>query len=200
MAGHGPVVALVSTSTWLRVAPVGRRLARLRARTQFGSRRVLAVVARRGPWIGVLAPELRNGRVGWLDARRARLSRVPYTLEANLARRELVVRRLGRPVASTSIAIGRPSAPTPLGRFAVTDKLVTGRPEGPYGCCVLALTGHQQTVLQGWGGGDRLAIHATPAPETVGQAVSHGCLRTTNAVMRRLVNQIPLGTPLRVRR
>ena len=48
---------------------------------------MLSVVGRRGPWMAVLVPELRNGRVGWLDARRnTRLFRVPYTLEARLSR------------------------------------------------------------------------------------------------------------------
>src|SRR4051812_31943749 len=44
---RGPVV--------LRAAPRGRRVARLRARTEFGSPRVLSVVHRRRGWLGVLA-------------------------------------------------------------------------------------------------------------------------------------------------
>lgn len=197
--GRGPLAAHVSRTTWLRATPAGRPLARLRHKTQWGSPRVLSVVEQRGPWVAVLAPELRNHQVGWLDARRARLLRVPYTIDVRLARRVLIVRRDGRVVARTRIAIGRPSAPTPVGRFAVTDKLLTGDDYSPYGCCALALTGHQPRIPQGWGGGDRLAIHATPSPETIGQAASLGCLRATNGVMRRLVHQIPLGTPVRVR-
>jgi lipoprotein-anchoring transpeptidase ErfK/SrfK len=84
-------------------------------------------------------------------------------------------------------------------RFAVTDRLTTGNPSGPYGCCVLALTGHQPNLPQGWGGGDLLAIHATPAEQTIGQAASLGCLRATNAVMRLLLRAVPLGTRLRIR-
>ena len=38
------------------------------------------------------------------------------------------------------MAIGTPGAPTPTGRFAVTDRLVTNDPAGPYGCCILALS------------------------------------------------------------
>jgi lipoprotein-anchoring transpeptidase ErfK/SrfK len=102
-------------------------------------------------------------------------------------------------VRRVPVAVGRPGTPTPRGRYGVTDKLTTGEDDGPYGCCVLALTGHQPHVPQGWGGGDRLAVHATPAPQTIGQAASLGCLRTTNAVMRRLVRQVPLGTVLTIR-
>lgn len=199
ISGRGSVVAHATRATWLRAAPGGRRLVRINAKTQFGSARVLSVVARRGPWMAVLVPELRNGRVGWLDARRhTRLFRVPYTLEARLSERRVLVRRLGRTVTSFPVAIGRPAVPTPRGRFAVTDKLATGNPGGAYGCCVLALTGHQPKIPQGWGGGDRLAIHATPAPETIGQASSLGCLRAPTPVMRRLLRQLPIGTPVRI--
>jgi lipoprotein-anchoring transpeptidase ErfK/SrfK len=186
---------------WLRATPGGRRLVRVKSKTEFGSPRVFAVVRRRGPWVAVMAAELNNGHVGWLDARSfTQLYRVPYTMEISLSRRTLTVRRLGRRLLRTSVAIGMPSAPTPIGRFAVTDKLLTGEPDGPYGCCALALTGHQPHIPQGWGGGDRIAIHATPSPETIGQAASHGCLRARTAVMRRLVYEIPLGTPVIVRR
>jgi hypothetical protein len=199
-AGSGALAAHVRQTTWLRATPGGRPLKRLKRKTEWGSPRVLSVVEQRGPWVAVLAPELRNHQVGWLDARSAtRLMRVPYTIDVRLGRRLLVVRRHGRVVSRTRVVIGRPSAPTPVGRFAVTDKLLTGNDFSPYGCCALALSGHQTRVPQGWGGGDRLAIHATPSPETIGQAASLGCLRATNGVMRKLVYRIPLGTPVRVR-
>ena len=198
--GRGSPAAWITRPTVLRASPGGRVLTRLRARTEFRSPRVLSVVGRRGPWFAVLAPELRNGSVGWIDARRfTRVFRVPYSLEVVLSRRTLTVRRLGRTVLTTPVAIGRPGSPTPRGRFAVTDKLVTEGGGSPYGCCALALTGHQPAVPQGWGGGDRLAIHATYAVQSIGQAASLGCMRTTNAVMKRLLREIPLGTPLRIR-
>jgi hypothetical protein len=197
--GTGTLTAYVSRAKVLRTRPGGRRLARLGRRTSFGSPRVVTVLRRRGDWLGVLAPELANHRLGWIDGRQGvRLFRVPWSLEADLSRRQLLARRSDRVVARTGIAIGRPSAPTPTGRFAVTDKLVGGNAGGPYGCCVLALSGHQPNTPQGWGGGDRLAIHATPAEHTIGQAASLGCLRAPNGVMRRLVRRVPLGTRVRI--
>jgi lipoprotein-anchoring transpeptidase ErfK/SrfK len=92
------------------------------------------------------------------------------------------------------VAIGRPSNPTPPGRYAVTDKLRTEDPASPYGCCILALTGHQLNTPQDWGGGDRLAIHATDKPGSIGSAASLGCLRAPEVTMRRLVGLVPLGT------
>jgi len=183
----------------LRGRPGGRTLARMPRVTGFGSPRIVTVVLRRRLWLGVLAPELRNGQVGWIDARRAvLLYRTDWSLEASLSKRLLLVRRGGKVVDRVRVAVGRPSAPTPTGLFAVTDKLTTSGADSPYGCCVLALTGHQPNVPQGWGGGDRLAIHATPAEQTIGHAASLGCLRATGADMRRLVREIPLGTRVQI--
>jgi hypothetical protein len=197
--GHGTVTAFVKVDKVLRARPGGRTLARLPQQTGFGSPRIVAVVLRRGRWLGVLAPELGNGQVGWIDARRGvQLYRTDWSLEASLSKRLLLVRRGGKVVGRVRVAVGRPSAPTPTGLFAVTDKLTTRGADSPYGCCVLALSGHQPNVPQGWGGGDRLAIHATPAEQTIGHAASLGCLRATGSDMRRLVREIPLGTRVQI--
>jgi hypothetical protein len=193
--GTGTLTAYVTRAKVLRARPGGRRLALMKRRTEWRSARVVTVVRRRGNWLGVLAPELRNNRVGWIDGRHdTRLFRTPWSIVVDISRRTVTVRHEDRVVLRTLVAVGRPAAPTPRGRFAVTDKLTTGSDDGPYGCCVFALTGHQPLIPQGWGGGDRIAIHATPSPETIGHAASTGCLRTTNAVMRRLIRRVPLGT------
>ena len=193
--GTGTLTAYVARTKVLRARPGGRRLELMKRRTEWRSPRVVTVVRRRGNWLGVLAPELRNNRVGWIDGRHdVRLFRTPWSIVADVSRRTVTVRHEDRVVLRTLVAVGRPAAPTPRGRFAVTDKLTTGSDNGSYGCCVLALTGHQPLIPQGWGGGDRIAIHATPSAETIGHAASTGCIRTTNAVMRRLIRRVPLGT------
>lgn len=193
--GIGTLTAYVTRAKVLRPRPDGRRMALMKRRTEWRSARVVTVVRRRGNWLGVLAPELRKNQVGWIDGRHdVELFRTPWSIVTDISRRTLTVRHENRVVLRTLVAVGRPAAPTPRGRFAVTDKLTTGTDNGPYGCCVLALTGHQPLIPQGWGGGDRIAIHATPSPETIGHAASTGCLRTTNAVMRRLLRRVPLGT------
>lgn len=193
--GTGTLTARVTRAKVLRSRPGGPRLALMKRRTEWRSPRVVTVVRRRGDWLGVLAPELRHGRVGWIDGRHAvELFRTPWSIVVDISKRLVVVRHGGRVVARTPVAVGRPAAPTPRGSFAITDKLTTGTDVGPYGCCVLATTAHQPYLPQGWGGGDRIAIHATPSPETIGQAASTGCLRATNAAMRRLVHLVPLGT------
>jgi hypothetical protein len=192
------LTARLTGRTVLRDAPGGRRLARLGTRTEFGSRRVLSVTRRRDGWLAVVTPERPNGRQGWIPERRARLGGTDWSLHVDRAARRLTVRRDGRAVRSFPVAVGRPGTPTPTGRFAVTDKLHP-RPGSPYGCCALALSGHQTKLVPGWPGGDRLAIHATPQEETVGTRASLGCLRARERDVRRLMRTVPVGTPVFVR-
>jgi L,D-transpeptidase catalytic domain len=194
-------LAVVRGTVPLRARPNGRVVARAAAGTEFGSPRVLSVAARRGPWLGVVATELPNGRLAWVNRRNAalRLRRTAYSLHADLSRRRLELRRRGRPVLQLPVAIGRPGSETPTGRFAVTDKL-SGSRYGPYyGCCILALSGHQPKLPAGWPGGDRLAIHGTDSPSTIGTAASAGCLRATDSELRVLMRRVPLGTPVFIR-
>jgi hypothetical protein len=78
----------------------------------------------------------------------------------------------------------------------VTDKLSVSDPNSPYGCCVVALTGHQTKLPEGWPGGDRLAIHATSDLSGIGEAVSLGCMRVDPEDARWLMKAVPLGTPV----
>jgi lipoprotein-anchoring transpeptidase ErfK/SrfK len=118
-------------------------------------------------------------------------------MDVSRGRRRAVVRAGGHVVQRFTVAVGRPGNPTPLGRYAVTDKIRFPHP-GAYGCCALALSGHQPSTPQGWGGGDRLAFHGTQHEETVGQAASLGCMRMRRVDIARLVSTVPLGTPVRI--
>jgi L,D-transpeptidase catalytic domain len=190
----------VTRSTALRSRPGGPVIGRIVPRTEFGSPTVLAVVRQSGSWLGVVTSTLPNGRIGWISARAALEAHSnAWRIDASLRRREVVVRRDGRIVSRFPVAIGAPSTPTPRGRFAVTDKLLTTSATSPYGCCILALSGHQSSTPQGWGGGDRIAIHATNLPETIGTEASVGCLRAPTEAIRRVVRTVPLGTIVVIR-
>jgi lipoprotein-anchoring transpeptidase ErfK/SrfK len=199
LRGYERPIGLLTTPTELREEPAGTSIERLETETEFESPKVLAVVGHRGAWLEVMTPELPNGATGWVYGRDIDLGGTEYELTADLGYRELTVRRRGRVVRRVTVAIGGPDTPTPTGTFAVTDKLDLAAEDSPYGCCALALTGHQPDVPQGWSGGDRLAVHATREKETIGTASSLGCLRAGDADMRRLVDAVPLGTPVAIR-
>ncbi len=190
------LTARLTRPVTLRSRPGGRILARLQRRTEFGSPRVLGVVSRRSGWLEVVSSELRNQSRGWMRAAHADLGATNWSVHVDRSARRLVLRRSGRRVESLPVAVGRPGTPTPVGRYATTDELHTNRPDSPYGCCIIALSGHQTRLVEGWPGGDRLAIHATPQLESIGQAASLGCLRAHAADVRRMMRRLPLGTPV----
>lgn len=198
-ARHHPVAHL-ARSRLLYDRPGGKPKVRVAGETEWNTPRVLAVVERRGRWVGVLAPELKNAQVGWIRMRDVTsFDTVAWSLHADLSRREVVIRREGKAVRRFRVGVGREGHSTPTGRFAVTDRLRVQDPASPYGCCVLALSGHQVRLPPGWPGGDRLAFHATSNPGDLGNPVSLGCMRADPRDARWLIRQVPLGSPVFIR-
>jgi lipoprotein-anchoring transpeptidase ErfK/SrfK len=186
----------------LRARPRGRTVLRVGDRTEFGSRQRFGVVRRRGPWLAVTTPALPNGTLGWVHRRSdaVGVERTRWAIHADISNRTVVLRRGGRPVRRLSVAVGRPGSPTPTGRFAVTDKLSGGNYGPYYGCCILALSATQPNTPPGWTGGNRMAIHGTSDPSSIGAAASAGCLRASDSDLRLLMSRVPVGTPVVISR
>ena len=179
--------------------PRGRKLGKLGQTTEFGSQRSLWVERVHGDWFGVPVPELPNGQLAWIrdDRSRVEVYETRYSIVVDRSA-ELLELRYGDTVLDRlPVSVGRPGSPTPLGNYAVTDGLA-GEGVGPYyGCCVLALTGHQPNLPPDWIGGDRIAIHGTPGG--VGGATSAGCLRAADRDLVGLFARVPLGAPVFIR-
>lgn len=189
--------ARINKRTALYREPGGRVRLRIAPKTEWDSPRILSIVERRGRWMAVLVPELKNGQQAWVrEDQVANLSSVTWAVRADLSKRTLKVRHNGRTVRTMKMGIGRVDNPTPPGRYAVTDKLRVSDPNSPYGCCVLALTGHQTKLPKGWPGGDRLAVHATRDLSGLGRRVSLGCMRTDPRDTKWMMKRVPLGTPV----
>jgi hypothetical protein len=183
----------------LRSRPGGTVVARLGSSTEFGSPLRLGVVKQRGNWLGVVSTRLPNGRLGWVRTKEVRLSTTDISLTLDLSKRRLVLKRGDRVVRNMVVGIGRPSSPTPRGRFAVTDKLSGYRYSPVYGCCIVALSAHQPNLPAGWPGGDRIAVHGTNNPASIGVPSSAGCPHAGYADMQALMRRVPLGAPVFVR-
>jgi hypothetical protein len=183
----------------LHSSPGGPVVATLGAKTEFNSPRTFYVAKRSGEWLGVPAAALPDGHLGWIrdDAAQLEFGSTSYSLHADLSRRIVDVLYANRLVSRIPVTVGAAGTSTPPGTFSVTDGLA-GRGVGPwYGCCILALTGHQANLPADWIGGNRIAIHGTPGP--IGAAASHGCLRASNRDMVTLFALVPLGAPVFVR-
>jgi hypothetical protein len=193
---RGHLLAFAATDLAYSDRPGGSAVGQIGASTEFGSQQVLSVAARRGAWLGVVTSALPNGQLAWIKRDGVTLRRTRWSLRADLSEHTLTLLRYGRTVRRINVAIGRAGSETPTGRFAVTDKLA-GSSYGPYyGCCILALSGHQPDTPPGWTGGNRIAIHGTDSPSTIGTAASAGCLRAGESDLQALMERVPVGTPV----
>ena len=132
-----------------------------------------------------------------------------------------------RMLLATTAAVGLPQTPTPTGNFFVRKRvwLPVGGPsrplpqevaqgffegEGKENRSAFPLSGDAATVYSAakvhWPYGvaglefaDGYAIHGTDESHALGQAVTGGCLRVDNAVMRQLFAWTPLGTEVIIR-
>jgi L,D-transpeptidase catalytic domain len=165
--------------------------------TPFGSRTVYAVTDQKGHWAAVLTPYTENGEPLWLelDPERLKAGRTIWDLEVDLSEFETRLYKDGKLARTLPVSIGMPTAPTPTGRFAITDTFRGGL-NAAYGCCALATTARQTNLPSGWLGGDRIAFHGTSGE--IGAEVSHGCIRAADSDVSALVDTVPPGTPVEI--
>lgn len=173
----------------------GAVLTRLSATTQLGSPRVLAVQKVAGGWVQVGVPTRPNGGLGWVASSDVSLEDVTAEVRVSLADRRLEYSVNGKEVASTPVAVGSTENPTPRGRFFVTDRVRPTNTRGPYGVFALGLSGYSETLSEFGNGDGQIGIHGTNQPSSIGQAVSHGCVRVPNKIAT-ILEQVPLGTPV----
>jgi hypothetical protein len=150
-------------------------------------------------WYHVQLSVTPNGTTGWVPARAVGVYAVKSRVVVDLSTRSLVAYRDGRPVLRARVAVGSPATPTPTGRFFVNESFRLSDPNGPYGVAALGISAHS-TVLHEWAQGGPIALHGTNEPGSIGEAVSHGCIRLANDDMQRLLAIAPAGTPVVVRR
>ncbi|QEC50025.1 L,D-transpeptidase [Baekduia soli] len=193
---QGPLAFHVQRRTQLRRTPGGKVVATIPTKTEFKSPTILDVAGRRAGWIRVRT-SVSHHAVGWIPASSGAIFTQPHSIVIDLSRRTLTLFHRGKPTNTYKVAIGTAATPTPIGRFAITDRLRVP-PGTDYGCCILALTAHQPKIAQGWGGGDRVAIHATTGVWAIGKRVSHGCVRATNKTLHELMRRVRLGTPVTI--
>jgi lipoprotein-anchoring transpeptidase ErfK/SrfK len=178
-----------------------RRIAVLREfRSDYRPQIVLAVASVRDKrtgkpgWYRIVVPGRPNGRRGWIPAAAANIRPVKRLITIDRSSRRLVLWQGGRPLVTTTVAVGARGMETPLGLFYVTWKFVPRAPIlGAY-----AFETSAYSKLSEWPGGGIVGIHGTPWPWLLGQAVSHGCVRVHNRAMLRLRRLVSVGTPIKI--
>jgi len=132
--------------------------------------------------------------------------------------RHLTVLENGRELRRFPVAVGRPGWETPVGRFEVIERVAdpswehpaTGEtvPPGPANPLGSRWIGFHRDCLgrSGFNGREHLVVegcvssgfHGTPNRDSVGQAVSHGCVRLFDEHVQELFELVQLGTPVTV--
>jgi lipoprotein-anchoring transpeptidase ErfK/SrfK len=147
----------------------------------------------------VQIPKRPNGLTGWISAAQVTTARVSTRIVVDLSQKRVVLYRNGMKVLSAPAAVGAPATPTPTGRFYVNQRLIPVDRRGPFGPGAVGISAFSD-VLTGWTQGGPIAIHGTNAPWSIGKAVSNGCIRIPNAMLKRVFAQALNGTPVLIRR
>jgi lipoprotein-anchoring transpeptidase ErfK/SrfK len=150
-------------------------------------------------WLRVEVPGRPNGRTGWILRAGTQQRSTNWHVLVDLAQRKVLIYRLGRLIREFSAVVGKPSTPTPQGRFFVEEAVAL--PAGAVGApFALALSARSNVLQQFDGGPGQIALHGLANVGGIpGTAVSHGCVRLTTAAMAWLVARIGPGVPVTIR-
>lgn len=147
------------------------------------------------PWLRIRVPG-RPARTGWVPATalgRLNVVRTRLVVDRRTARATLV--RDGRTIWRAPVGVGARATPTPAGRFWVRERLRGNG--GVYGPWAFGTSAYSS--MRDWWFGGVVGIHGTDQPGLIPGRPSHGCIRVRNEDLVRLVELMPVGTPIRIR-
>jgi lipoprotein-anchoring transpeptidase ErfK/SrfK len=163
-----------------------------------GAPRVFLVEAEQPDWLQVLLPVRPNGSTGWIRRSDVSLARTAYRVRVELGSHRITVWNGADMVQQEPVGVGKANAPTPGGRYYITELLQPPSPRGPYGPYAFGLSGFSEVHMSFAGGNGVLGLHGTNDPSGLGKDVSAGCIRMSNEGITRLAQVLPLGTPVEI--
>ena len=104
-----------------------------------------------------------------------------YHIEIDTKKRILKLFKNDILIKQYPVAVGKPSTSTPLGYWTIILKGLWGAQFG----------GYFMQISVPWG---IYGIHGTDKPWSIGQAVTHGCIRMYSSDAKELYNTISVGT------
>jgi lipoprotein-anchoring transpeptidase ErfK/SrfK len=148
-------------------------------------------------WLQVRLPGRPNGHAGWIRAYRTRGTSTAWRLFLDLSARRVTVYQYGRVVRRFPAVVGKPSTPTPTGRFFVEEALdISSQVGGPF---ALATSARSNVLQEFEGGPGQIALHGTNGLSgTPGTAASHGCIRLATDSITWLATHVGHGVPLTI--
>ena len=168
-----------------------------------GARTVLPVLGHKTAahgvrWLHVGLPGRPNGGTGWIRQSGTIASTTSWHVLVHTSTRRVIVYRNGRPVRTVKAVVGKPSTPTPHGEFFV-EEAVRLRAVDVGAPFALALSARSNVLQEFAGGPGQIGLHGLAnVGGVLGTAVSHGCVRLDNDVMRWLVVHVGPGVPVTI--
>jgi hypothetical protein len=119
------------------------------------------------------------------------------TILVSIPDRKLAVIENGEVLKTYSVAVGAAESPSPTGEFTITNRL-----ENPtyYRPGVVIEPGPQNPLGTRWIGLNQkgYGIHGTNAPNSIGKAASHGCIRMARNDLEELFVMVRAGDVVKI--
>ncbi len=132
------------------------------------------------------------------DGRAGETTHVASTTErrrivVSVPNRKLVLFEGDRALRVYDVAVGKPSTPTPPGKFAIINRVPSPTYYGPSGTVA---PGKNNPLGSRWMGlsAKGYGIHGTNVPSSIGKAASHGCVRMRKQDLEELFEMVTVGT------
>jgi lipoprotein-anchoring transpeptidase ErfK/SrfK len=198
-AGTIEVAQLLVRTAPSGTAPVMARMSDFRPQ-DYRPRYVLAVAAKKtahgeAAWYRITVPGRPNGRTGWVAASQVSIRPMPWQVVVFRGSRVIQLWKDTRLVYTNRVAVGAPGMETPTGLYYVTVRF---KPVKEPFLGAFAFETSAYSKLSDWPGGGVVGLHGWADTSVLGRAVSHGCIRVSNATAVFLRDRIPVGTPIRV--
>ncbi len=114
------------------------------------------------------------------------------TLVVSIADRKLAVIENGTVKKVYPVAVGKRSAPSPMGTFLIVDRVTD--PSYYHASKVVPPGPHNPLGTRWMGLSEKsYGIHGTNAPKSIGHAASHGCIRMARPDLEELFSQVRVG-------
>ncbi len=150
-------------------------------------------------WVRMRIPGRPNGRTGWVPrSALGSFHKTRWLIVISLSKRRLSAYLDGHRRFIAPVGVGKPSTPTPAGRFWIRERFRLtnrGNPYWPY-----ALGTSDYSTLSEWPGGGVVGIHGDfGEPQQIPGDPSHGCVRMRDRDIAWLAPRVTLGTPVDIR-
>jgi len=119
------------------------------------------------------------------------------TVVVSIPNRQLAVLEGGNVIATFPVAVGAAHSPSPTGTFQIVSRVANPT---YYHSGSMVPSGKDNPVGTRWLGLSRkgYGIHGTNAPNSIGHAASHGCIRLRNRDIERLFPLLHVGDTVEI--